>query len=215
MKTSFFGQMLPDNNQMFYGLFNKAATTSTHMAKLLHEAVSKNMVLGQNTYFSQISRYKNEAAELKRQVYAVSGKSLISPFERNDMYALVTALSNVSDYIDISARRINLYTIDNITTPIKDFCEVIVEASHELERCVRSLHNLRDAETITQSCNHIKQLEHNADNIYDKAVASLNAEETDIFQLIKYGEIYAALERTTDKFEDVAYIIESILVKNS
>ncbi|WP_158824777.1 DUF47 domain-containing protein [Mucilaginibacter lacusdianchii] len=215
MKTSFFGQMLPDNNHVFYGLFNRASAISANMAKLLYEAVSQNAIHGQTTHFGQISRLKIEATELKRQVYAVSGKALISPFERNDMYALVTALVNVADYIDISARRINLYTIDVITAPIKELCSLIVQASVQLEKCVHALSNIRHPEPITESCNQIKQLEHYADTVHGKAVAALNAEETDIFQLIKYGEIYAALERTTDKFEHVAYVVESILVKNS
>jgi uncharacterized protein Yka (UPF0111/DUF47 family) len=215
MRTSFFGQMLPDNNHVFYGLFNRASAISVHMAKLLYEAVNQNLIHGQTTHFGQISRLKGEATDLKRQVYAVSGKALISPFERNDMYALVTALVNVADYIDISARRINLYTIDVITAPIKELCSLILEASLELEKCIHALSNIRNADPITESCNQIKQLEHLADNVHGKAVAALNAEETDIFQLIKYGEIYAALERTTDKFEHATYVVESILVKNS
>ena len=206
---------MPDNDTVFFNLFNRASANSTAMAKLLYEAVSGEWIPEQKTEFAQISRLKTQSSDIKRQVYAVSGKALVSPFERNDMYALVSAINAVSDYIDSSARRINLYSIDVITPAIYELCGIIYEASKEIEVCVKSLNDITDHKAITESCNRIKQLEHSADKIYDKAFALLNAKETDTFQLIKYGEILGALERTTDRCEDVTYIVESILIKNS
>jgi len=185
------------------------------MAKLLFEAVSGDWDPEHKTEFAQISRLKTNSSDIKRQVYAVSGKALVSPFERNDMYALVSAVNAVSDYIDSSARRINLYSIDVITPSIHELCRIIMEATQQLEKCVKALSNISEPDLITQLCNEVKQLEHKADDIYDEAFAQLNAKETDIFQLIKYSEILGALERTTDRCEDVTYIIESILIKNS
>ena len=97
--------------RFFYNLFNQASAVSTAMAQLLCDAVSDEWVPEQKTQFNQISRLKAQANEIKREVYAASGKALVSPFERNDMYALASAINSVSDYIDISARRLNLYSI--------------------------------------------------------------------------------------------------------
>lgn len=206
---------MPDNDKVFFGLFNRAASNGAAMGKLLFEAVSGEWLPDQKTEFAQISRLKANSSDIKRQVYAVSGKALVSPFERNDMYALVSAINAVSDYIDASARRISLYSIDKITPPIHELCRIIMQATQELEKCVNALKDITDVETITGICNLIKQLEHDADKVYDKAFAQLNAEETDTFQIIKYSEILGALERTTDKCEHVTYVIESILIKNS
>jgi uncharacterized protein Yka (UPF0111/DUF47 family) len=206
---------MPDNDAVFFNLFNRASANSAAMAKLLNEAVDGEWIPEQKTEFAQISRLKTQSSEIKRQVYAVSGKALVSPFERNDMYALVSAINAVSDYIDSTARRINLYAIEVITPEIRELCAIIYEASLEMEICIRALNDISNPSVITESCNRIKQLEHNADKIYDKAFALLNANETNTFQLIKYSEILGALERTTDRCEDVTYIVESILIKNS
>jgi uncharacterized protein Yka (UPF0111/DUF47 family) len=208
-------RFLPDNDKVFFNLFNRASANSAAMAKLLFEAVSGEWIPDQNTEFAQISRLKTNSSDIKRQVYAVSGKALVSPFERNDMYALVSAINTVSDYIDSSARRINLYSIDVITPSIHELCRIIMQATIELEKCVKALNDIANPDVISDLCNQVKQLEHDADDVYDEAFAQLNAEETDTFQLIKYSEILGALERTTDKCESVTYIIESILIKNS
>ncbi len=213
--SNFLTKFMPSNDHVFYCLFNKAASNSVAMAKLLYTAIEGEWVPEQKTEFAQIGRLKTQSADLKRQVYAVSGKALISPFERNDMYALVSAINGFSDYIDSSARRINLYSIDSITMPIRQLCKIVLDCSLELETCVMALKDLHNGQAIVDSCNRIKQLEHEADMVYDKAFAVLNNEETDTFRLIKYGEILASLERTTDKCEQVAYVVESILVKNS
>jgi uncharacterized protein Yka (UPF0111/DUF47 family) len=208
-------RFLPDNDKVFFNLFNRASANSAAMAKLLFEAVSGEWIPDQKTEFAQISRLKANSSDIKRQVYAVSGKALVSPFERNDMYALVSAINSVSDYIDSSARRINLYSIDVITPSIHELCRIIMQATIELEKCVLALNDIENPDVISDLCNVVKQLEHDADDVYDEAFAQLNAEETDTFQLIKYSEILGALERTTDKCESVTYIIESILIKNS
>jgi hypothetical protein len=212
---NFLTRFIPDNDAVFFNLFNRASSNSAAMAKLLNDAVDGEWIPEQKTEFAQISRLKTHSSEIKRQVYAVSAKALVSPFERNDMYALVSAINAVSDYIDAAARRINLYSIEVVTTSIRELCAIIYEASLEMEVCIKALSDLNNPDAITQSCNRIKQLEHSADKIYDKAFAQLNAEETDIFHLIKYSEILGALERTTDRCEDVTYIVESILIKNS
>lgn len=213
--SSILTRFLPDNDKVFFNLFGRAAANCTQMAQLLVDAIAGEWNPDQRTEFSQIARLKTQSTELKRQVYAVSAKALISPFERNDMYALASALNAVSDYIDSSARRINLYSISEITMPIRQLCDIILKSTIELERCIHALEHIGIPEPIISSCNEIKRLEHEADMVYDKAFALLNAEETDTFQLIKYSEIYGALERTTDKCEDVTYIAESILIKNS
>lgn len=213
--SSVLSRFLPDNDKLFFGLFNKAAANCTAMAKLLFEAVRGEWVPDQKTEFAQISRLKAASAEIKRQVYATSGKALVSPFERNDMYALASAISAASDYVDSSARRINLYSLQAITPPMLELCRIVMESSIQTEECIKALSNINDHETISQICTRIKQLEHEADKVYDQAFAQLNAHETDSIQLIKHSEILGALERTTDKFEDVAFVVESILIKNS
>ncbi|MVN89704.1 DUF47 domain-containing protein [Mucilaginibacter aquatilis] len=213
--SSVLSKFLPDNDQLFFGLFDSAAANCATMAKLLNEAVQGKWEPEQKTEFAQISRLKTHSAEIKRQVYYTAGKALVSPFERTDIYDLASAISAASDYVDSSARRINLYSLSSITPPMLELCGIINEAAQQAQLCLKALRNLSDREAITTLCTRIKQLEHDADDVYDRGFAQLNAHETDSIQLIKHSEILGALERTTDKFEDIAFVVESILVKNS
>jgi uncharacterized protein Yka (UPF0111/DUF47 family) len=149
-------RFLPDNDKVFFNLFNRASANSAAMAKLLFEAVSGEWIPDQKTEFAQISRLKTNSSDIKRQVYAVSGKALVSPFERNDMYALVSAINTVSDYIDSSARRINLYSIDVITPSIHELCRIIMQATIELEKCVKALNDIANPDVISDLCNQVK-----------------------------------------------------------
>ena len=77
------------------------------------------------------------------------------------------------------------------------------------------MNDIPHPDAISKASNEVKQLEHYADQVYSKAFAALNSNETDTFQLIKYSEVLGALERTTDKCEHVTFVVESILIKNS
>jgi uncharacterized protein Yka (UPF0111/DUF47 family) len=214
MKTSIFGQALPNNNQIFYGLFNQAASNSYDMAALLYQAAGSDDLQDQKMNFNHIGRLKEKANSIKHQVLVVSGKAFISPFSRDDMYALASSINAVSDFIDVAARRINFYNI-NVNSPIKELAGIIVDCCTLLTKCVEALNDLKNVDTITEYCTNIKQLEHYADQVHNKALAHLLDTETDALEIIKYSEILASLERATDKCEHVVNVIESIIIKNS
>ncbi|NCD69638.1 DUF47 domain-containing protein [Mucilaginibacter agri] len=214
MKTTIFGQALPNNNQIFYSLFNKGASTSYDMAALLYQATGSNDLQDQKMNFNHISRLKEKASGLKHQVLVVSGKAFISPFSRDDMYALASSINSVSDFIDIAARRINFYNIQ-VIAPIKELAGIIVDSCTLLVKCVEAMNDLSQGDIITGYCTNIKQLEHYADQVYNKALAYLLDNETDALEVMKYSEVFAALERATDKCEHVVNVIESIIIKNT
>lgn len=213
MQQRLFRSAFPNSNDMFFNHFNQAAENASTMAILLFEAITSDIdPKGQH---NAINRLRAKSQELTRQVFADSGQAFISPFERSDMCDLVKAIDTVAGYINISSRRINLYQPTSITPPIKELAGLIVEICAELERCVAALAKIKDVQTITDSINAIKALEHYADKVYNKAVAELLVTEPNAIELIKYNEILLALETTTDKCEHVTNVVESIVVKNS
>lgn len=214
MKTSLFGRFLPNNNQVFYNLFNNGAANSLDMAKLLYQTVSSENMHDEKMNFNQISRLKEKGGSMKHQMYAVSGKAFVSPFTRDDMYALSSALNAVSDYIDIAARRLNFYNII-VNPPIKELAGLIVDCTGELVKCIEAMDDITQVDIITGHCTRIKQMEHYADQVYTKALAALIGKETNPLEVMKYSEIFAVLEKATDKCEHVVNVIESIVIKNS
>ena len=202
-------------NQLFFDLFNQSSSNNLQMSKLLYQAVCSDTPHDEKLYFNQIGRLKITGNDLKHQVYLASSRALVSPFERDDMYALASAINRVCDSVHVSARRISLYKLEYLAPAIKELSGIIIETSAELNNSVNALSNMDNASAIADSCNNIKQLENDADLIYNKALSSIMVNETSSIELIKYTEILAALEKTTDKCEDATEVIESIVVKNT
>ncbi|WP_158825861.1 DUF47 domain-containing protein [Mucilaginibacter lacusdianchii] len=213
MTSAFFKFLLPKND-VFFNLFNQSSVNNVQMSELLYKAVSDESAHKSSIHFNQINHLKLKGNELKHQVYHVSSKALISPFERNDMYALASAINDVCDSIHIAARRINLYKLEYVSPAAKDIAGIVIEASMALNNCVQALNDLKNTDSMTQCCNSIKQLERYADRVYNQALSAIVAQETNSIELIKYTEILAALEKATDKCEDATAVIESIIVKN-
>ncbi|QQL49624.1 DUF47 domain-containing protein [Mucilaginibacter ginkgonis] len=214
MKTSLFGRIMPGNNKTFFNLFDDAAATALEMASLLYQSVSSANPQDLKMNFNVISRLKEKGNNIKREMYALSGQAFISPFSRDDMYALSSALNTLSDFIDIASRRVNFYNIV-VTEPVKELAGLIVDCCSELTKLIVELQDISQSEVIEAHVENIKKLEHQADIVNNKAMSALIEKETDPLEIMKYSEIFSVLERATDKCELVVNVIETVIVKNS
>jgi uncharacterized protein Yka (UPF0111/DUF47 family) len=206
--------IFPNSNQVFYDLFNRAVDNATQMATLLNTAVNSTDTYEQKFQFTHIDKLKTKSYELTHQVFTESGRTLISPFQRKDMCELAAAIDDVADSIAMASRRINLYDVPKITPPIINLADLILQTTQALESAVKAMNNLGNSAHIFELCSNIKQLEYKADTVYNEAFADLLANETDAIQLIKYTDVFMAMETATDSCEDATLIIESILIKN-
>ena len=155
--ASRFWKFLIPKNQAFFSLFNQATANNVQMARLLHQAVNSTSPNEETLNFNNITRMKMKGNDIKHQVYLASAKAFISPFERNDMYALASAINSVCDNIHISSRRVSMYQSDHITTSVKELAGLVIESSLALDYSVKSLNNLNNSDKIAESCNKIKQ----------------------------------------------------------
>ncbi len=214
MSPAFLKFFMP-KNQVFFDLFNQLAANNVQMSQLLYKAVCSDLPHNETLHFNQIGRLKLVGNDLKHQVYTASSRALVSPFERDDMYALASAINKICDSVHVVARRISLYKLAYLAPAIKELSGIVIETSTELDKSVKALQSMSNADMIFECCNKIKQLENYADHIYNKALSSIMVNETSSVELIKYTEILAALEKTTDQCEDATEVIESIIVKNT
>lgn len=140
-------------------------------------------------------------------------KSFITPFDREDIYALASALDDILDLIDASSQHIITYNIAHITPEAKELGFIIFKSCEAVQKAVSLLGN--KLEHISEHCVEINSLENEADRVRADAISRLFTEEKDPIQLIKWKEIYENLELVTDKCEDAANILESVVLKNA
>jgi predicted phosphate transport protein (TIGR00153 family) len=149
----------------------------------------------------------------KHKIIKMLNTTFITPLDREDIYGLATALDSILNLIDASAQRFVMYRVEQPTTEAKELAFIIVRCCHTLSSALNHLGKRHD--DIHEQCVELNSLENEADNVCREAISRLFDEETDPIQLIKWKEIYEILERTTDRCEDAANILESVVVKNA
>jgi predicted phosphate transport protein (TIGR00153 family) len=213
--NSIFQYFVPKDKKVFFPLFEQASNNVVAMATILVETVNSNNPATREELFKQIDKLENKGDEITHQVYLELSKNFITPFDREDIHSLASAIDDVADYIQGAANRMNLYRIEDYNEHIRKLSELVLQASVDLEKAVRELKDLKNVRAIADSCIRINSVENQADYVFDRAVADLFLYEKDAIRLIKYKEIYSALETATDMCEDAADVMESILVKNA
>lgn len=157
---------------------------------------------------------EHQADHITQQCIEALHKTFITPLERNDIHRLISALDDVVDFIDAVFGRMRLYEIQMPAPRMVDACQNIVTAAESIQRAVSGLRDLRRAKAILHECDVIKKCEKHGDATYAKALAQLFKEETNAIVVIKWREIYETLENAADACEDVANIIEGIVLEH-
>ncbi|MDB5122484.1 MAG: phosphate transport regulator [Mucilaginibacter sp.] len=213
--NSIFQYFVPKDKKIFSALFEQAANNVVAMATILVETVNSTNPDTREELIKQIDKLENKGDEITHQIHLELGKNFITPFDREDIHLLASAIDDVADNIQGAANRMSLYRIDDFNVPIKKLSELILQGGVELEKAIRELKDLKNVRNIADSCIRINSIENQADYVFDRAVADLFLYEKDAIRLIKYKEILATLETATDMCEDAADVMESILVKNA
>jgi len=201
------------HDKMFYPLFEKAAENLRTCADNLYLAVTATSPDQRIEYMRLVEKLEHKGDEIAHEVFNELGKNFITPFDREDIHYLISCIDDVLDYIHGASKRMELYKITNFTPEIIKLSELVQTSAHEIYTAVMELRNLKNLRKITDACVRINSIENHADDIFDNAVAKLFEEEKNAIELIKMKEILSALETATDKAEDCANVLESIIVK--
>ncbi len=212
--NSIFSFLAPKNNQ-FFDLFDKSAANLVELGKVLKEMMNSNNVETRNQLAKRIHELENVGDTFTHDIMVELSKNFITPFDREDIHALASALDDIADYVDASAKRMLLYKIGTVSEPMQKLAELIEKAIIEVQAAVNGLRNLDNYTRIREALVKVNSLENHADDIYNNAIASLFDNEKDPITLIKYKEILGFLENATDKCEDASDVIQSIIIKNS
>jgi len=200
-------------DRVFYGLFEKVVETNKVMAIYLNEFVNTSDFEAREVVLKKIENLEHQNDENTHQIFTELGRNFITPFDREDIHYLASALDDIADYIYASAKKINLYKVDPSDKGIHKMAEIIEQGTEAIRISVLELRTMKNIGIITTALVKVNSLENQADEVYDTSIEGLFANENDAKEVIKKREIFHALETATDKCEDAANVIESIIIK--
>ena len=201
---------LPKEEQ-YFDLFIQMTLYISDAARTLVEMLSDKDADFEE-YAQRIKGLEHACDELTHSVSTRLNKSFITPFDREDIYMMSTALDDIVDLIDDAARAIVIFDIHEINDHARRFADVIQRMAVELREIVAILQRPK---SITPRLVEIHRLENEGDDIYHAAIAELFHEANDPLTVLKWKEIYEKLEAAVDRCENVANIIESVMIKHT
>jgi uncharacterized protein len=200
-------------DRIFYSLFEEVAAGVTNMGRLLKTVVSEPDIDKRAALVSQVEEQEHVNDDLTHKVFTELGRNFITPFDREDIHYLASALDDICDYIYSTAKKINFYKVNPNDTGIQKLADLIVEGTIQIGLAVSELRNMRDMRKITDALVKINSIENQADDVFDMSIDRLFETEPDAKEVIKKREIYQVMETVTDKCEDAANVIETIIIK--
>ena len=207
-----FGRFMPTEGR-FFEFFNDHARAIVDGSRELAELMAHFDDLQRRAY--SIESIEKRADKITHATVDLLHKTFITPLDRDDIHKLITTMDDILDLIEDVAQSIFLYDIKTVTPEAQKLAEICVACSEKVESAVKLLKSTEHSADIMSLCNDIDRLESEADHVMRAAMAKLFREEQDVRQVIKMKEIYELLESVTDKCEDVANIIEGIVVENA
>ena len=210
--NSIFSVFAP-KNKIFYGFFESLADKTVSMSQRLIELIAETEYDKQMAILKQIENLEHECDHVTHTIFTELGRNFITPFDREDIHYLGSAMDDVADYIYSSAKKITTYRINADEEGIHRLAELILRGSEAMRDAVYSLRELKDLRKITECLVRINAVENEGDDMFDASIDRLFEIENDYKMLIKRRELYQSLETATDKLEDVANVVESIIIK--
>ena len=159
-----------------------------------------------------IQRIEREGDELTHAILTKLNQTFITPFDREDIHQLTSKLDDVLDFINAAGARLVMYRIATPPPAAAELARIILMQSRELQKAVSLMQKNGN---ILVHCVEINRLENEADQVSQHAIARLFEHEKDPINLIKIKELLEFLERATDKAEDVADVLETVVLKNT
>jgi uncharacterized protein Yka (UPF0111/DUF47 family) len=204
--------LLP-RDEDFFGLFEQHAALTVEGAKEMQRMVQG----GQNVraLAARIKEIEHETDVITHTCVERLHKTFITPLDRDDIHRLITRMDDIMDYIESAAAAVMLYELVEMTTPARQMADVLVRATETVAVAVAGLRNLKRAGAILNACIEVNRLENEGDEILRTALADLFRGATDPLLVLKWKEVYEALEDATDRCEDVANIIEGVVLEHA
>jgi len=201
------------NEFNFFDMFEKQIGYAVDAAKFFKEITARGSV--DEASLSKIQNIEHQGDEVCHTIIEQLNKTFITPFDREDIHVLTKQIDDITDMINTIMSRLNVYKITGVNKRLVEFAAVIEESVLAVACAVKGMRHMKNFKTIQESCVEINRLENVGDTMRDKVLAELFEREKDPIAVIKWKEIYQDAETVLDICEDVAHVVESILVKQA
>jgi predicted phosphate transport protein (TIGR00153 family) len=199
----------------FFELFEEDAKNLKDTGSALQEVVRLGSNHDRREKIGQIETLEHKGDEITHRIFSELSSTFITPFDREDIHSLASDIDDILDYIQGAAKRITLYGVDEFPTEGIALVDTLRLAIDELAAAVPLLRDMSNKDQVLGASVRINSLENQADDIFDNAIAGLFKKSMNPIELIKIKEILVGLETATDKCEDAANTLESIILKNT
>lgn len=206
-----FGKLLP-KEYLFFDLFDKLGLHAVESSKYFMEIVKKGAFDDESLL--RMREFEHQCDSITHDIINKLNKTFITPFDREDIHALAHELDSIVDIILTITNRMKIYKMGDVNEHLIKFSDIIFRAVTEISKAVSALRSLKKPELIYQYCIEVNRLENVGDQIRDVAMGEL-FQHNDPIHIMKWKEIYEHAENVIDQCEDVANVIESIVVKQA
>jgi uncharacterized protein len=214
MNIDSFLKFFVPKDHSFFPLFENDAHNLVKAATLLKELMSSTESSEYERIYKEIQDVEHIGDEITNKTYEQLNKSFITPFDREDIHELTAHIDDVVDSINGISRRICLYKPKKLIPVYAEMAALICDGAKEIEIAIHCLKDpVANKRKITDACDKVKEIEHNADELYFDGVAKLFEREEDPKELLKNNKILEILERCVDEEEDVTDTLKAILIK--
>jgi uncharacterized protein len=204
-------RLLP-KEEKFFDYFDSASEKMIRGIRLFKEMMRD--LSNAEEKAKQIKAVEHEADRITHETVSGLHKTFITPIDRESIYALITKMDDVLDLIDSTSERIFLYKIKTSTLESMALIEVLEQAVEQVAKGISGLRDLKNSSSILNICIEINRLENEGDRTFRNALSVLFSSSYDPIEIIKWKDIYETLEEAIDRCEDVANVLEGIVVEN-
>ena len=197
----------------FFDLFDKQVDYAVEAAAVLKEIAAMGAV--DAAFLTRMGEIEHRGDDATHSIIEHLNKTFITPFDREDIHKLATQLDDVVDVMNTIVSRLRIYKLKWSEQSLPEFAAVIEHSVRQIELAVKGLRKMKDVKTIMDSCVEVNRLENVGDTMRDRVLEELFAAEKDPIMVIKWKDIYQDAETVLDVCEDVAQVVDSIMVKQA
>ena len=210
-----FSRLMP-RERRFFELFDGHASLVLQGSEVLIQLLrGYDERERRNERIARILELEHGADKITRETMALLHSTFVTPFDRDDIHRLISRMDDVLDSIQDTAEALQLYDIERLTPEAVQLAELLRECCVRMQGAVQQLATLEESALVLRLCSEIDALESQADRVLRAAVSKLFREESDVRQLIKLENVYQLLETATDQCEDVANVIQGVVLENA
>lgn len=200
-------------DRIFYTLFEESSNRVHVMATALKEMVYLTDPESRTAALRNIEDLEHKNDDVTHRIFTELSSNFITPFDREDIHYLATALDDVADHIYAAAKKIDFYNVNTQDDGIRKLAVLVEQSAEHVKTAVQELRNMKNLRKITEAIVKMNSIENQADDVFDDNIRRLFDEVENVKEVIKMREIYQVMETATDKCEDAGNVLESIIIK--